>query len=247
MGLWLRLRLLEGDSCHCLPCTAFLLSCDSSPTSCPACPTPPHPSTQPGWTRDVITQNVDRLHARAGSPSVLELHGTTHEVVCMSCSHLSCRHEFQELLAALNPDAAAAAAALAAQQDAADDMRRLLRAGTAAAVHPSLRETDSSSSSSGGSASGSSASGSSSSGAVLLQRPDGDAQVRCLQASCAAAGPASGRAPLLLTHTERSFVPTLSLTASRCSRRRGGRTETWRLRAAGAALSCRPAPAAAAS
>ena len=70
---------------------------------------------------------------------MLELHGTTHEVVCLDCGRLSCRHEFQELLAALNPDAAAAAAALAAAQDAQDDMQRLLRAGTAAAVHPSLR------------------------------------------------------------------------------------------------------------
>ena len=95
-----------------------------------------HPA---GWARALITQNVDRLHQKAGSPAALELHGTTHEVVCLGCGRLSCRHEFQELLAALNPDAAAAAAALAAAQDAQDDLRRLLRAGTAAAVHPSLR------------------------------------------------------------------------------------------------------------
>lgn len=96
----------------------------------PACPA--------GWA-ELVTQNVDRLHHKAGSPSVLELHGTTHEVICMGCGRISCRHELQELLAALNPDAAAAAAALAAQQDAVDDLQRLLRAGTAAAVHPSLR------------------------------------------------------------------------------------------------------------
>ncbi|EFN59224.1 hypothetical protein CHLNCDRAFT_18868, partial [Chlorella variabilis] len=60
-----------------------------------------------GWVQALITQNVDRLHQRAGSRRVLELHGTTHEVVCTGCGRLSCRHEFQRTLAALNPDAAA--------------------------------------------------------------------------------------------------------------------------------------------
>lgn len=32
-----------------------------------------------GWARALVTQNVDRLHHKAGSPQVLELHGTTHE------------------------------------------------------------------------------------------------------------------------------------------------------------------------
>ena len=32
-----------------------------------------------GWAKAVITQNVDRLHQKAGSGEVLELHGTTHE------------------------------------------------------------------------------------------------------------------------------------------------------------------------
>ncbi|HLW16139.1 MAG TPA: NAD-dependent protein deacylase [Actinomycetota bacterium] len=33
----------------------------------------------------VITQNIDGLHAAAGSHTVLELHGTTREVACLSC------------------------------------------------------------------------------------------------------------------------------------------------------------------
>ena len=35
----------------------------------------------------VITQNIDGLHQRAGTPPgmVIELHGTMHEVVCVSC------------------------------------------------------------------------------------------------------------------------------------------------------------------
>lgn len=34
----------------------------------------------------VITQNVDRLHHRAGSSSIIELHGTIHEVNCLECN-----------------------------------------------------------------------------------------------------------------------------------------------------------------
>lgn len=50
-----------------------------------------------GWVGHIISQNVDRLHHKAGSaPSrVLELHGTTHRVICMGCGHESCRHELQ--------------------------------------------------------------------------------------------------------------------------------------------------------
>ena len=31
-----------------------------------------------GWAQDIITQNVDRLHHKAGSTDIIELHGTTH-------------------------------------------------------------------------------------------------------------------------------------------------------------------------
>lgn len=31
-----------------------------------------------GWLSTLITQNVDRLHHKAGSNDVVELHGTTH-------------------------------------------------------------------------------------------------------------------------------------------------------------------------
>ncbi len=33
----------------------------------------------------LVTQNIDGLHQRAGSSSVLELHGTMHETVCLTC------------------------------------------------------------------------------------------------------------------------------------------------------------------
>lgn len=40
---------------------------------------------QLGCIRGVITQNVDGLHADAGSEHVLELHGTARLVACLSC------------------------------------------------------------------------------------------------------------------------------------------------------------------
>ena len=44
-----------------------------------------------------------RLHHRAGS-NPLELHGTTHEVVCMDCGDVICRQEFQDRIKATNPE-----------------------------------------------------------------------------------------------------------------------------------------------
>jgi NAD-dependent deacetylase len=35
----------------------------------------------------LVTQNVDGLHQRAGSPSVLELHGSLHRPYCRDCGH----------------------------------------------------------------------------------------------------------------------------------------------------------------
>ncbi|KAK9673179.1 hypothetical protein RND81_12G151200 [Saponaria officinalis] len=50
----------------------------------------------------MITQNVDRLHHRAGS-NPLELHGTVYTVACTECGFSFCRHSFQDLLKDLNP------------------------------------------------------------------------------------------------------------------------------------------------
>ena len=50
---------------------------------------------QRGWVQGLITQNVDRLHQKAGSGGVLELHGTTHQVVCVDCGAHSHREAFQ--------------------------------------------------------------------------------------------------------------------------------------------------------
>ena len=38
-----------------------------------------------GHLRAVITQNTDGLHQKAGSRQVVELHGSSHDVVCLDC------------------------------------------------------------------------------------------------------------------------------------------------------------------
>ncbi|XP_021801618.1 NAD-dependent protein deacylase SRT2 isoform X3 [Prunus avium] len=50
----------------------------------------------------MITQNVDRLHHRAGSNPV-ELHGTVYSVVCIECGFSFPRDLFQDQVKALNP------------------------------------------------------------------------------------------------------------------------------------------------
>ena len=40
---------------------------------------------QRGHLRAVVTQNTDGLHQKAGSGRVIELHGSSHEVVCLDC------------------------------------------------------------------------------------------------------------------------------------------------------------------
>jgi len=57
----------------------------------------------------LITQNVDRLHQRAGSLNVLDLHGRNDLVRCIDCGKEMPRLELQRLLAELNPGALSAA------------------------------------------------------------------------------------------------------------------------------------------
>jgi NAD-dependent deacetylase len=38
-----------------------------------------------GWIRAVVTQNVDGLHARAGSREIVEVHGSLREAECVAC------------------------------------------------------------------------------------------------------------------------------------------------------------------
>ena len=51
----------------------------------------------------VITQNVDGLHARAGSRRVVELHGCLSEVRCLACGARESRAAMQSRLLEMNP------------------------------------------------------------------------------------------------------------------------------------------------
>jgi NAD-dependent SIR2 family protein deacetylase len=56
-----------------------------------------------GPVAGVITQNVDRLHQRAGSLRVVELHGALADVACLRCGRGEPRHELQARLLDANP------------------------------------------------------------------------------------------------------------------------------------------------
>ena len=51
----------------------------------------------------LITQNVDRLHQRAGSKAVVDLHGRVDKVRCMACAATFAREHIQHTLERTNP------------------------------------------------------------------------------------------------------------------------------------------------
>lgn len=104
-----------------------------------------------GCLDNLMTQNIDGLHQRAGSTGVLELHGTIWEVGCMSCGG---RWPTPEVLARPEPDPpcvlcggilktatisfgqALDPAVLDAAFSAADDADLLVAIGTSLQVNP---------------------------------------------------------------------------------------------------------------
>lgn len=56
-----------------------------------------------GVVTGVISQNVDLLHTKAGSQSVVDLHGSYAQVVCLDCGHTLSRAELADHLETLNP------------------------------------------------------------------------------------------------------------------------------------------------
>lgn len=58
---------------------------------------------QSGPVQLTVTQNVDRLHQKAGADSVVDLHGRLDRVVCLACQRLFERSSIQNRLLALNP------------------------------------------------------------------------------------------------------------------------------------------------
>jgi NAD-dependent SIR2 family protein deacetylase len=57
-----------------------------------------------GHIAHLVTQNVDRLHQRAGSERVIDLHGRLDRVACLGCAHDLSRDDYQSRLEADNPD-----------------------------------------------------------------------------------------------------------------------------------------------
>ena len=72
---------------------------------------------QRGRMAHLITQNVDGLHAAAGSMNVVELHGRLREVKCMDCNAAHARDWLQASLVAANPGFLAASATVAPDGD----------------------------------------------------------------------------------------------------------------------------------
>lgn len=68
-----------------------------------------------GRIHSMVTQNVDRLHHRAGSKP-LELHGSVYEVACLDCGTSINRELFQEQVRDLNPKWAQAIDSLEVEQ-----------------------------------------------------------------------------------------------------------------------------------
>jgi NAD-dependent deacetylase len=115
-----------------------------------------------GRLRALLTQNIDGLHQAAGSSpgAVLELHGTIHEVTCLSCSARTTMASAMERLDAGEPDPACLDCGgilksatisfgqlldtdvLQAAVDAAADCDVFLAVGTSLTVHPAAGLTD---------------------------------------------------------------------------------------------------------
>lgn len=93
-----------------------------------------------GWVGEIITQNVDRLHTRAGAPNVLELHGSTHDVVCLECGATSPRAPLQAAMAALNPEAAASAGLASSSSSSRPRLPYVSAAEAAVRATPGLDE-----------------------------------------------------------------------------------------------------------
>lgn len=71
-----------------------------------------------GYVELLVTQNVDNLHRKAGSRSVVDLHGVLDQVRCLDCDAITLRADHQRRLAILNPGWGLEAAPAAPDGDA---------------------------------------------------------------------------------------------------------------------------------
>ncbi|MDA0688247.1 MAG: NAD-dependent protein deacetylase [Proteobacteria bacterium] len=71
-----------------------------------------------GYIKSLVTQNIDRLHQKAGQKRVIDLHGRLDQVVCMDCGALTPREQIQQWLWQHNPHLEHLKAELAPDGDA---------------------------------------------------------------------------------------------------------------------------------
>ena len=71
-----------------------------------------------GRTTMLVTQNVDRLHTRAGQQAVIDLHGRIDQVVCLACGVRLPRASVQAMLAEAHPEWTTVTAGAAPDGDA---------------------------------------------------------------------------------------------------------------------------------
>lgn len=71
-----------------------------------------------GLLGGLITQNVDGLHQKAGTPDVVDLHGNLHRVRCLDCQAVWAREAVQDVLLGANPALTDVEAILAPDGDA---------------------------------------------------------------------------------------------------------------------------------
>lgn len=57
-----------------------------------------------GQLGGIVTQNVDRLHHKAGSVDTIELHGALERVRCLGCDAIERRDAIQERIVSANPE-----------------------------------------------------------------------------------------------------------------------------------------------
>ncbi len=65
-----------------------------------------------GLVDGIVTQNVDGLHQAGGARSVVELHGSLAQVICLGCGETARRDDLHRRLRAANPGFDAAATAI---------------------------------------------------------------------------------------------------------------------------------------
>jgi NAD-dependent SIR2 family protein deacetylase len=80
-----------------------------------------------GLVSGIVTQNVDGLHAAAGTDDAVELHGALRETICLECGRLMPRDELQRELERVNSELIAETFELAPDGDADLDDSHLER------------------------------------------------------------------------------------------------------------------------